>query len=163
MQVEAPEGGATDRRSDAMTTQPTPSHSPTTTGRPMMNAIDIVVADLEASMSFYRRLGLAFEIDAGTPEHAQCELPNGLHLMLDTEALRGQTTAGWRPSSGGPRAFFAFEFASPAEVDGRYAELTEAGYRGLQEPWDAFWGMRYATVADPDGNGIDLYATLPTA
>jgi hypothetical protein len=32
----------------------------------------------------------------------------------------------------------------------------------LQDPWDAFWGMRYATVADPDGNGIDLYANLPT-
>ncbi|MEV6891742.1 hypothetical protein [Kribbella sp. NPDC051137] len=30
----------------------------------------------------------------------------------------------------------------------------------LQEPYDAPWGMRYATVADPSGNGVDLYATL---
>ncbi|WP_196453628.1 hypothetical protein [Planomonospora sp. ID82291] len=29
------------------------------------------------------------------------------------------------------------------------------------EPFDAFRGMRYATVADPDGTGIDLYAALP--
>lgn len=146
-----------------MTTQPTHSRTPALTGRPRMNAIDIVVSDLEAAMSFYRRLGLMFEVDANTPEHAQCDLPNGLHLMLDTEGLRGQTTAGWSPASGGPRAFFAFEFAAPADVDGTYAELTQAGYRGLQEPWDAFWGMRYATVADPDGNGIDVYATLPTS
>ncbi len=28
------------------------------------------------------------------------------------------------------------------------------------EPFDAFWGMRYATVLDPDDNGVDLFATL---
>ncbi|WP_433554925.1 VOC family protein [Pseudonocardia xinjiangensis] len=128
---------------------------------PTMNAIDIVVSDLEATMAFYRRLGLEFEIDAHMPEHAQCDLPNGLHLMLDTENLRGKTSTDWSPAAGGPRAFFAFEFPAPPDVDEKYAELTAAGYRGLQEPWDAFWGMRYATVADPDGNGIDLYATLP--
>lgn len=135
--------------------------TPTPTPSPTMNAIDIVVSDLDAALSFYRRLGLEFEIDANMLEHAQCDLPSGLHLMLDTEDLRGKTTAGWNRVAGGPRAFFAFEFASPADVDGKYVELTEAGYRGLQEPWDAFWGMRYATVADPDGNGIDLYAALP--
>ena len=46
-------------------------------------------------------------------------------------------------------------------VDRLYAELTEAGYTGQREPWDAFWGQRYATVADPDGNGVDLFAWLP--
>jgi catechol 2,3-dioxygenase-like lactoylglutathione lyase family enzyme len=126
-----------------------------------MNAIDLAVSDLNASITFYRLLGLEFEIDVHTPEHAQCDLPNGLHMMLDTENLRGKTTAGWSPCSGGPRAFFAFEFSTPGAVDAKYGELTQAGYRGLQEPWDAFWGMRYATVADPDGNGVDLYATLP--
>ncbi|MCZ6462364.1 MAG: glyoxalase, partial [Actinobacteria bacterium] len=25
---------------------------------------------------------------------------------------------------------------------------------------DAFWGQRYATVLDPDGNAIDLFAPL---
>lgn len=128
---------------------------------PTMNAIDLVVSDLNATITFYRRLGLEFEIDAHTPGHAQCDLPGGLHLMLDTEELRGRPIPGWSPASGGPGAFFAFEFPDPGAVDKMYAELTEAGYRGLQEPWDAFWGMRYATVADPDGNGIDLYATLP--
>jgi len=36
--------------------------------------------------------------------------------------------------------------------------VTEAGYRGQQAPWDAFWGQRYAVVIDPDGNWIDLFA-----
>lgn len=44
-----------------------------------------------------------------------------------------------------------------------HEELTGAGAAGLQEPWDAFWGMRYATVADPAGNEIDLYANLPAS
>jgi catechol 2,3-dioxygenase-like lactoylglutathione lyase family enzyme len=126
-----------------------------------MNAIDIVVSDLDAAMAFYRRLGLEFEKDPRMPEHAQCDLPGGLHLMLDTEDLRGKTISGWTRPVGGPRAFFAFEFPSPSDVDTMFADLTAAGYKGLQDPWDAFWGMRYATVADPDGNGIDLYATLP--
>jgi len=29
-----------------------------------------------------------------------------------------------------------------------------------EEPWDAFWGQRYAIVRDPDGNGVDLFAPL---
>jgi catechol 2,3-dioxygenase-like lactoylglutathione lyase family enzyme len=144
------------------TTQTTPADTPASTVRPVMNAIDIVVSDLEAAMSFYRRLGLEFQVDATMPEHAQCDLPGGLHLMLDTDGLRGPTVPGWTRATGGPSAFFAFQFDSPADVDRTYAELTGAGYRGLKEPWDAFWGMRYATVADPDGNGVDLYANLPT-
>jgi uncharacterized glyoxalase superfamily protein PhnB len=48
-----------------------------------------------------------------------------------------------------------------ADLGAKYAELTAAGVTGLQEPFDAPWGMRYATVADPSGNGIDLYANLP--
>lgn len=27
-------------------------------------------------------------------------------------------------------------------------------------PFDAPWGQRYATVLDPDGNGVDLFAPL---
>jgi hypothetical protein len=48
-------------------------------------------------------------------------------------------------------------------VDAKYAELIQADYRGIAEPFDAFWGMRYATVADPDGCGVDLYAALPSS
>jgi uncharacterized glyoxalase superfamily protein PhnB len=28
---------------------------------------------------------------------------------------------------------------------------------------DAFWGQRYATVLDPDGNSVDLFASLEDA
>jgi len=42
-----------------------------------------------------------------------------------------------------------------------YAELLDAGGAAHKEPWDAFWGQRYAQVKDPDGTVIDLFATLP--
>ena len=29
--------------------------------------------------------------------------------------------------------------------------VVEAGFHGEQEPWDAFWGQRYAQLSDPDG------------
>lgn len=130
--------------------------------KPTVNIIDIVVSDLQAAISFYRRLGVEFEIDERMPEHAGADLPSGIHLMLDTDNLRNQTSSGWSPptGNGGPRTFVAFGYPEPRDVDAMYAELTAAGYRGQQEPWDAFWGMRYATVLDPDGNGVDLYATL---
>jgi hypothetical protein len=33
-------------------------------------------------------------------------------------------------------------------------------YRQYKEPWDAFWGQRYAIVLDPDGNHVELSAPL---
>ena len=41
-----------------------------------------------------------------------------------------------------------------------YADLIETGGRGHKEPWDAFWGQRYAQLRDPDGNAVDLFAPL---
>jgi catechol 2,3-dioxygenase-like lactoylglutathione lyase family enzyme len=129
---------------------------------PKLNTIDIVVADIEASIAFYARLGLDLKLDPQYPDHAEGDAAGGLHVMLDTEKVRTPFLPGWTKPTGGPRNLLCFEFPSPADVDAKYAELVEAGYRGVAEPFDAFWGMRYATALDPDGNGIDLYAPLPT-
>jgi catechol 2,3-dioxygenase-like lactoylglutathione lyase family enzyme len=129
--------------------------------KPVFNTIDIVVADVAASITFYRLLGLEFTVDPSYAEHAGCDLPNGMHLMLDEEKFTTMARPGWERGVGSPSAFFAFEYPTPAEVDEAFAKITAAGYRGSREPWDAFWGQRYATVLDPDGNGIDLYCPLP--
>ncbi len=49
---------------------------------------------------------------------------------------------------------------SPTNVDEQFAAVVQSGYIGHKEPWDAFWGQRYAQVEDPDGNLIDLFAPL---
>src|SRR6266487_2250142 len=41
------------------------------------------------------------------------------------------------------------------------AEQTITGmHPGSLEPYDAPWGQRYATILDPDGNMVDLFALL---
>jgi catechol 2,3-dioxygenase-like lactoylglutathione lyase family enzyme len=121
-------------------------------------AIGIVVADLSVSIAFYEHLGLSFT-GADSPDgHAEAELAPGLRLMLDTEASIQGFTAGWTRPFGSPRTMIAFEFATPAEVDAMFTELMDAGYHGLRGPWDAPWGQRYASVIDPDGSGVDLFA-----
>jgi catechol 2,3-dioxygenase-like lactoylglutathione lyase family enzyme len=128
--------------------------------RTQLNAAGLVVADLAVSTAFYARLGLVFTDDDGDG-HAQCDLPGGLHLMLDTVELIKSITPDWTPASGSPRVAFAFEVDAPEQVDAVHAELLEAGGQPYRAPWDAFWGQRYASVLDPDGNGVDIYATLP--
>jgi uncharacterized glyoxalase superfamily protein PhnB len=39
--------------------------------------------------------------------------------------------------------------------------MVAAGFSGHLEPWDAFWGQRYASLQDPDGTTVDLFAALP--
>ncbi|HEX6683421.1 MAG TPA: VOC family protein [Candidatus Limnocylindrales bacterium] len=125
-----------------------------------LNQINIVVSDLDASIKFYERLGLGFVTDPDHASHAQCELADGTVVALDTEAAVAQFTAGWTPPTGGPRVAFGFGLPSADAVDALHAELVSAGYTSLREPWSAEWGVRYATVLDPDGTPADLQARL---
>lgn len=129
---------------------------------PQLDVVGIVVSDMAAAVAFYRRLGLDFPEGAQQEGHAEAALPNGMRLTLDTEAVIRSFHADWAPPTGGGRIGLAFRCADPAEVDTVYAELVDAGYHGELKPWDAFWGQRYAVVQDPDGNGVDLYAALPS-
>jgi catechol 2,3-dioxygenase-like lactoylglutathione lyase family enzyme len=124
--------------------------------------VGLIVTDMAQTLAFYRRLGLAIPAEADSEPHVGVDLPGGLQLAFDTEDTIRSFDEKWtRPAGGGSRMTVAFACDSPAEVDATYAELTGAGYEGHLEPWDAFWGMRYASVRDPDGNAVDLFANLP--
>jgi len=123
--------------------------------------IGIVVADMARSLAFYRRLGIDIPAEADAEGHVAASLPGGVQLAWDTVDIIQSFNPGWTPGSGGPRIALAFRCDSPAEVDETYRDLVAAGYDGHLEPWDAVWGMRYAIVHDPDGNGVDLFADLP--
>jgi catechol 2,3-dioxygenase-like lactoylglutathione lyase family enzyme len=125
---------------------------------PLLNAIGIVVSDMERSIHFYRLVGLDVP---ETPEegHVDTFLPNGVRFMLDTE----DTVRSFRPDwtrEAGNQLGLAFECENPGQVDEVYARATDAGFHGEKEPWDAFWGQRYAQLQDPDGVPVDLYAAL---
>ena len=125
---------------------------------PNLNAIGIVASDMASSIRFYRLLGLDVP---ETPDegHVDTFLPNGVRFMLDTEEVVRSFKEDWSRETGN-QVGIAFECAGPAEVDEVYARVTGAGFEGEKEPWDAFWGHRYAQVRDPDGVPVDLFAAL---
>jgi uncharacterized glyoxalase superfamily protein PhnB len=123
-----------------------------------LDAIGIVCADIAKSMRFYRLLGLDFP--DSTEDHIEASASNGMRVMLDKLELIKQLDPDWVQPVGRPIGL-AFLCASPKEVDETYAKVTNAGFRGKTPPFDAFWSQRYATVFDPDGNGVDLFAELP--
>ncbi|WP_042415827.1 VOC family protein [Streptacidiphilus anmyonensis] len=131
-----------------------------TTSAPRFAFVGLVVSDMAASVAFYRRLGLGFPEGAEEQPHVEAALPGGLSLVLDTEGTVRSFHPEWRAPAAGGRVGIAFRCQEPAQVDALYEELVGAGYHGELKPWDAFWGQRYATVHDPDGNGVDLLAPL---
>ena len=79
--------------------------------------------------------------------------------MLDAEEVVESFRPDWTREAGNQLAL-AFECASPAEVDELWTRVRDAGFEADKEPWDAFWGQRYAQLRDPDGVPIDLFAAL---
>jgi uncharacterized glyoxalase superfamily protein PhnB len=124
---------------------------------PELNAIGIVAADLRQSIAFYRLLGVDFPEDG--EGHLEATLPSGVRLMLDAEDVVRSFRPDWERATGNQLAL-AFECGSPAEVDDGFEQVTAAGFVGEKEPWDAFWGQRYAQLRDPDGIPVDLFAPL---
>ena len=123
-----------------------------------LNAIGIAVSDLRRSLQFYRLLGLDLPEDSDE-DHVEATMANGTRLMFDTEDVIRSFLPEWTREDGN-QVSLAFECTSPAELDEVYARVVAAGFEGEKEPWDAFWGQRYALLGDPDGVRINLYAAL---
>ncbi len=89
-----------------------------------LSLIELVVADMAATLAFYRRLGLDIPAGADQQPHVDIEIKGGLRIAFDTEDTIRSFDSGWTRPSGGHRAALAFACDSPAEVDAAYAELT---------------------------------------
>lgn len=123
--------------------------------------LNLVVADMAASLDFCRRLGIAVPQGQDVAAaHVQLRMPGGFSLELDTAESARLWHAGWRADPARVRVVIGFSLPTREAVDERYAELTSAGYAGRQPPFDAFWGARWAIVADPDGNDIGLMSPV---
>jgi uncharacterized glyoxalase superfamily protein PhnB len=121
--------------------------------------VGYVVKDMAAALRFYRLLGLDIPEGKEGESYAEVITPNGYRLAWNTEAMIREIYPDWVEPVGA-RLSVAFKCGSPAEVDAAYQRLVGAGYASEREPWDAFWGQRYATVKDPDGNPVDLFCPL---
>ena len=125
--------------------------------------LNLVCEDVDATLDFYRLLGIP------TPEENVWRTDSGAHhvtgvpvgsaavaIEFDSHDLARVYNQGHRevPAPGG--AIISFRVPTRDAVDELYRRLTEAGHPGRQPPFDAFWGARYAIVADPDGRDVGV-------
>jgi catechol 2,3-dioxygenase-like lactoylglutathione lyase family enzyme len=124
-----------------------------------LDAIGLVVDDMAEAIDFYRKLGLRFTLGTEADGHVEATAPGGLRMMFDTREMM-KSFSEWEAPSGSHRVALAFLCDGPADVDRLHLELTVGGARSHLAPFDAPWGQRYATVLDPAGNAVDLFAPI---
>jgi catechol 2,3-dioxygenase-like lactoylglutathione lyase family enzyme len=122
--------------------------------------VGMVVRDMAAALRFYRLLDLAIPEGVEGEPYVEVITPNGYRISWNSlEMIKGIDPDWVEPV--GQRISLAFKCDSPAEVDALHQRIVVSGYASHKEPWDAFWGQRYAIVVDPDGNHLELFAALP--
>jgi catechol 2,3-dioxygenase-like lactoylglutathione lyase family enzyme len=130
-----------------------------------LDQVNLIVGDVQASRAFYTRLGLDFgqgHDPVWSDHHVSARHGDGaaIDVDLDSQAFVAKWNHGW---PGGPGAVLGFKVDTRAEVDDLVAALAADGVPVQQEPYDAFWGARYAVVSDPDGNGVGIMSPLDDA
>jgi uncharacterized glyoxalase superfamily protein PhnB len=120
-------------------------------------AVAVSATDLSRAVAFYELLG--FRFPPLEPDTKHIEADGDVRLMIDDAAFLTELH-GEAPRAGNT-AGFAVLFESPADVDAAAARVADAGHTVVTPPYDAPWGQRYATVADPDGYRTDMFCLLP--
>ncbi len=125
---------------------------------PHLDTVGLVVQDMAKSLEFYRTLGLAIASQEDQAPHVEYQGAQGYTIGCISQAVVQQTDPKWIASFG-QRLNLQFKFDAPTEVDAAHQRLVAEGYESYQEPWDSFWGQRFARVIDPDQNVVNLFAT----
>jgi hydroxymethylpyrimidine/phosphomethylpyrimidine kinase len=107
-----------------------------------LNQVTLPAQDYDASVAFYRRLGLRQIVDSAG-RYARFECPGGATLSVHVEEGRcaGDSVA----------------YLESDELDAWVERLRESGIIFESEPEDQSWGWREARLRDPAGNRLCLY------
>ena len=132
--------------------------------KPVFDKLNLVCADMDASLAFYRRLGVDIPEEAvwrtGTGSHhanAIEESKRTVHFDFDSTAFAQLWNPGWKGRTDlKGRVVLGFHVPERDDVDELFHDMVTAGYRGLREPHDAFWGSRYAIIEDPNEIAVVL-------
>ncbi|KUO54452.1 MAG: hypothetical protein APF78_10920 [Sphingomonadales bacterium BRH_c3] len=112
-----------------------------------LNQVTIGARDFDASLAFYRKLGLKL-IVLTEGRYARFELPSGSStLSLHYDAVH---------SPGDTLLYFEVD-----DIDGKHAELEAAGIIFDSPPRDERWNWREARFSDPSGNRLCLFHAGP--
>ena len=124
-----------------------------------IDAVGVTSSNLSRAVEFYRLLGFEFPEFKEDEDHLEAkEIVGSARLMIDTKKSFAEIL-GKEPKPGNHGAF-AIRYDSPRELNAAAKKVKDGGFKLVKEPWDAFWGQRYAVVEDPDGYQIDLFSPL---
>jgi uncharacterized glyoxalase superfamily protein PhnB len=137
-------------------------------GQTIFNQLNLVSEDLDSTLAFYRRLGLAMDDpargDSGEAFHINSASGSGALLEADSADFARVWNGGWESEANlAGRVVIGLRVTDRSEVDRLYDEVIAAGHNGLQPPFDAFWGARYAIVEDPNGIAVGLMSPADEA
>jgi catechol 2,3-dioxygenase-like lactoylglutathione lyase family enzyme len=126
---------------------------------------NLVVRDMEASIAFYRLLGIDIPDGSvwrvgGHGHHVKAG-EGQIDVEFDSRALAKAYNHGFAAERG--RIVINVAVESREAVDALWGALLEQSVQGLQPPYDVFWGTRYAIVEDPDGNPVGLMSPVDPA
>lgn len=131
----------------------------------VLDQINLVCGDPDAALKFYRTLGIDIPEESvwrtATGAHHSSVKDASIGFDLDSAAFAPHWNAGWKGRSDlSGRVVVGFAVPLREDVDAVFRKMTAAGYRGLQEPWDAFWGARYAVIEDPNGIAVGIMSPI---
>jgi uncharacterized glyoxalase superfamily protein PhnB len=127
-------------------------------GQPSFMGVHLAVADMRATVAFYRLAGLTIEEGVEDQPHVEITFDSGAHVALSAKPVIDMYDPGWRGPEPSTAAVLQFGLASRDAVDEVYRRLTDAGYHGHLPPIDAFWRSRYCEVDDPDGHAVGFHS-----
>jgi catechol 2,3-dioxygenase-like lactoylglutathione lyase family enzyme len=122
--------------------------------------INLYVADVEASATFYRT-GFGFVETfrtpaAGRPEHVELRLDG---FTLGLAAIEAARRVHGIPAGAAPAGAELVVWSD--DVDRACADLVAAGAAPLSAPHDFLGALRAAWIADPDGHPIQIVMRRP--
>lgn len=127
---------------------------------PQFTGLNLVAEDFDATLGFYRLLGIdipddkVWRTDTGRHHTEGVNIGSGAEVEFDSPHLARIYNSGYRTAPTSAPAVIGFHVPTREAVDALHDKLTAAGHQSRQAPYDAFWGARYAIVADPDGRDV---------
>jgi PhnB protein len=127
----------------------------------------LIVNDASAALAFYKKALGATEImrmpakDGKRLLHAEMQVNGAKIFMCDAFPEHSESHAGQGAppkTLGGTTVVLHLGVAS---CDDAVKRAVAAGATVTMEPWDAFWGARYAQVCDPFGHAWSFAHQLP--
>jgi catechol 2,3-dioxygenase-like lactoylglutathione lyase family enzyme len=109
-----------------------------------LNQVTIYSTDVDASVEFYKKLGLRLIVDSA-PRYVRFECPEGNSTLSVSHRDK---------ISSGSNIVLYFECEN---LDARVEELKRIGIEFESEPQDQTWLWRESYLKDPNGNRICLF------